>query len=1341
MAERDKRSSRAVDSDKMTHSPPLMFVLVMDTPQAIIATATQQNIIPVADRKIQGPAISLYADDAIIFFPPETQSILAIKEIMRVFGAATGLNPNFSKSSITPIRTDQAQLTDVQTILGCQIKQLPITYLGLPLSLKRLTKHDLQPLMDRISKKVSGWKPKMLTPGDRLILIKTVLMALPAHLLSVLELPKWAVKDINRKCRGFLWKGQEEHAPCSLCRCAPSPLSSPTRNQSSHHALLPGQAFPQTPRVHLRAATSSPRAASSSRLTNAENLVTDFEGSPLAYHVLGHVRAGLGEAEAAIDPLCRARDLAPGDLGIALTLAKTYAAREQFDQAVKECKRALSLGNADLVDPGLHGVIDLRQMDWSKKARSARLSVAKKQLQKLLADCSSSQKEPSNTDWNHASDHFREQVSAVLTGASLAARAAPERDAVKSGTLSRAEDIAKEWRGSPLALHVSGHVRAALGEVEAALDPLCRARDLVPGDLAIAFTLAKTYAAREQFDLAVEECEHALSLGDADLSDPGLHAVFESRHLEPRREARISIAKQQLRELLADCSWNIVVPVTRDRWNCMNEEERRSFLTVCIEEMVAYYAKSSEQRQMRALSVAVDFAKDTRKWICWLCPQCKMVFLTVESFQSHVEDEVSQSQELKKSLLLVPKRISDEQAEFIKTWTVPSDVSPTEQAEREKIKNTFKHLMDQRALSADLFNNLVKYMKFWIGETTDHPQNLSCITSLDPVGFQVLGTCLDLLIPGLRVGDAVQHSLNHSDVAVDQDAFSPSISIDIEENVFRIADCSSNQDALFSWLSRPSTQDPFTSWISMRQACLDKGTHVLEKLNGCATVLIEKIKPKCGSIEMDKHENYFSTKVKVDIEIMKLDAEVDNFKKKLVEVCTCDYCEIILPAMKDYLWAKLCNDSPQEVLHFKHGAEASTENRVSVREYINVTIAPEIVLQEDDEKCVKDNIKGGDSTVPHDNVVKVLPGDSKVLQSDKKPELPPRANENTLESPENTPMEKENKTSSPSGYSCPIEGGARASNNRVTGTVYSENELKSLYLTLLSLWHLKPFSDKYIVKARLYPHFGVSGEDCMMCNLFYIFSAFTDTDDSKSTPQLKQFITSLIKFLNRANVSLKEIKNLAAKFTEIIFNMVHTSETATRVSKNSEEPVYRTKLFSVCPDHVCLSHGLFGMHKNARESTYFLNIGASELQNIEMKSFDDVIKSVDKKFHYNSESNAAHNHPPRFFTTAFSYPSENDSLLDLSGLLLSIAAPLDISPVYEGLQSECKYTMVSAVFRAEGQDICFTRQEEKWLVYDKTIGTVKDFDSWEKVLDEYSRSRSRLYPQIIFFERSYVLAH
>lgn len=50
----------------------------------------------------------------------------------------------------------------------------------------------------------------MLSIDGRLCLIKSVLMALPVHYLSVLQLPKWAIKDIERKCRGFLWKGQEE---------------------------------------------------------------------------------------------------------------------------------------------------------------------------------------------------------------------------------------------------------------------------------------------------------------------------------------------------------------------------------------------------------------------------------------------------------------------------------------------------------------------------------------------------------------------------------------------------------------------------------------------------------------------------------------------------------------------------------------------------------------------------------------------------------------------------------------------------------------------------------------------------------------------------------------------------------------------------------------------------------------------------------------------------------------------------------------------------------------------------------------------------------------------------
>lgn len=133
-----------------------------------------------------------------------------IKAILGLFGDATGLKTNFSKSANTPIHCSADQLSLIEETLSCRVENFPITYLGLPLGTRKPTKAELQPILDKLAKKVAGWKPKMLSIDGRLCLIKSVLMALPVHFLSVLQLPRWAIKDIERKCRGFLWKGQEE---------------------------------------------------------------------------------------------------------------------------------------------------------------------------------------------------------------------------------------------------------------------------------------------------------------------------------------------------------------------------------------------------------------------------------------------------------------------------------------------------------------------------------------------------------------------------------------------------------------------------------------------------------------------------------------------------------------------------------------------------------------------------------------------------------------------------------------------------------------------------------------------------------------------------------------------------------------------------------------------------------------------------------------------------------------------------------------------------------------------------------------------------------------------------
>jgi hypothetical protein len=93
---------------------------------------------------------------------------------------------------------------------SCIRKDFPIIYLGLPLTTGRLRHSDVWPPIDKFSRKLKGWKPRFLYTGGRLTLTRSVLMALPLHLLSVLPLPQWALDIINRRCMSFVWKSEEE---------------------------------------------------------------------------------------------------------------------------------------------------------------------------------------------------------------------------------------------------------------------------------------------------------------------------------------------------------------------------------------------------------------------------------------------------------------------------------------------------------------------------------------------------------------------------------------------------------------------------------------------------------------------------------------------------------------------------------------------------------------------------------------------------------------------------------------------------------------------------------------------------------------------------------------------------------------------------------------------------------------------------------------------------------------------------------------------------------------------------------------------------------------------------
>jgi hypothetical protein len=74
-----------------------------------------------------------------------------IKKLLRIFENVTGLVTNISKNSITPIQCGEEELAEVQEVMACKVEKFHCKYLGMSLSVRKLMKNDLIPLVDKIA--------------------------------------------------------------------------------------------------------------------------------------------------------------------------------------------------------------------------------------------------------------------------------------------------------------------------------------------------------------------------------------------------------------------------------------------------------------------------------------------------------------------------------------------------------------------------------------------------------------------------------------------------------------------------------------------------------------------------------------------------------------------------------------------------------------------------------------------------------------------------------------------------------------------------------------------------------------------------------------------------------------------------------------------------------------------------------------------------------------------------------------------------------------------------------------------------------------------------------------
>lgn len=150
-----------------------------------------------------------FADDLMVFSTASAHSLMGTKLNLDSFCKLSRLKVSFQMSEVFFCVVSQTEQDHLARFLGVKIGRLPVRYLGVPLIAGKLRAIDWKPLVDKIIARISLWSSRFLSFGGRLQLISSVLASMYKYWCTISFLPKMVIKEVEKICNAFLWKGKE----------------------------------------------------------------------------------------------------------------------------------------------------------------------------------------------------------------------------------------------------------------------------------------------------------------------------------------------------------------------------------------------------------------------------------------------------------------------------------------------------------------------------------------------------------------------------------------------------------------------------------------------------------------------------------------------------------------------------------------------------------------------------------------------------------------------------------------------------------------------------------------------------------------------------------------------------------------------------------------------------------------------------------------------------------------------------------------------------------------------------------------------------------------------------
>jgi hypothetical protein len=192
---------------------PYLFILCADVLLGLIHKAANSKEIHGIKVARTAPQLShlFFADDSLLFSRASSHEATKILDILATYEQASGQMVNLDKSEASFSRNVRTEDKDmICNMMGAKVVEAQSRYLGFPIPFGRSKKAVFSFVMDRVWKKVKGWKERFLSRAGKETLIKAVAQAIPNYILSCYKMPVGCCKDIDSMLAKFWWGSNEE---------------------------------------------------------------------------------------------------------------------------------------------------------------------------------------------------------------------------------------------------------------------------------------------------------------------------------------------------------------------------------------------------------------------------------------------------------------------------------------------------------------------------------------------------------------------------------------------------------------------------------------------------------------------------------------------------------------------------------------------------------------------------------------------------------------------------------------------------------------------------------------------------------------------------------------------------------------------------------------------------------------------------------------------------------------------------------------------------------------------------------------------------------------------------